>query len=301
MPQKQQQHQQFQSQLLLLVALKVVFTACATTVVAEKQQLGCAWGGGVAVPQPLAPAGAPNLTCTPPAVVGAGTTSLDLVAPVTAEPGLYMDAQLFSYRPKPPPRGNGRVRVALLPMGGADGRSNLSTSLQYLMKAGELGTDLAVLPENFAQKHVGKSGDMDPPPQNVNGFIISAVAALARQYKMNVVAPIREKRGDLILNTAVVLDRNGSVAGRYSKLFPVLGPPDVFGPGGREEQVYPSQDGVIAVDLDFGRVSLAICFDINFAGAMQSLCLFCRLSRDLRFALTSLQRSGTRPRVLART
>jgi len=30
------------------------------------------------------------------------------------------------------------------------------------------------------------------------------------------------------------------------------------------DQVYPSEDGVVAVDLDFGRISLAICFDINF-------------------------------------
>ena len=84
-------------------------------------------------------------------------------------PGVYLDAQLFSYHPKPKPTGDGKVKVALLSMGGADGHSPLSTSLQYLDKAGSLGTDLAVLPENFAQKHVGKVGDMDPPPQPVTG------------------------------------------------------------------------------------------------------------------------------------
>ena len=122
-----------------------------------------------------------------------------------------------------------------------------------------------MLTENFAQKHVGKQGDMDPPAQSVDGPIIQRVASIARQYHMNVVAPIREQRGKQILNTAVVLDRAGKVVGRYSKVFPVLGPPDVLGPGSREEQVYPSQNGVVAVDLDFGRISIAICFDINFA------------------------------------
>ena len=34
---------------------------------------------------------------------------------------------------------------------------------------------------------------------------------------------------------------------------------DVAGAGSREEQVYPSEEGVVAVDLDFGRISLAIC------------------------------------------
>jgi predicted amidohydrolase len=45
----------------------------------------------------------------------------------------------------------------------------------------------------------------------------------------------------------------------------VLGPPDTLGPGSRETKVDPSPHGVVAVDLDFGRISLAICFDINFA------------------------------------
>ena len=98
----------------------------------------------------------------------------------------------------------------------------------------------------------------------MTGPIITAVAALAKKHSMNIVAPIREARAGGVFNTAVVIARNGSVVGRYSKLFPVLGPPDVTAGGSREEQVHPSEDGVVAIDLDFGRISLAICFDINF-------------------------------------
>ena len=243
----------------LLVALGAIVAPAA----APSQQQ-CAWGAGAAAQQPAAESSPLNLTCTPPSLVGPGTAA---VAADTAllGPEVYLDAQLFSYHPKPKPTGDGKVKVALLSMGGADGHSPLSTSLQYLDKAGSLGTDLAVLPENFAQKHVGKVGDMDPPPQPVTGSIITAVAGVARKHGMFVVAPIREKRGaSEILNTAVVLARNGSIIGRYSKLFPVLGPPDALGPGSREQQVYPSNHGVVAVDLEgIGRISLAICFDIS--------------------------------------
>jgi hypothetical protein len=236
----------------------------------ESQQLECRWGAGSSVPQPSG-GGAVNLTCTPPSVIGSGKITVDFDASATLDgDAVYLDAQMFSYHPKPPARpGNGRVKVALLALG-ADGATNFSTSLEYVAKAGSLGVDLCVLPENFAQKHVGTVGDMDPPPQPVTGPIITAVAALARKYSMNVVAPIREDRADgVFLNTAVVIARNGSVVGRYSKLFPVLGPPDVTGAGSREEQVHPSEDGVVAIDLDFGRISLAICFDINFGEVFQ--------------------------------
>jgi hypothetical protein len=238
---------------------------------AEAAARRCAWGAGAAVSQPpqsLLP-GAPNLTCTPTSVIGAGSLEID-VLPSTETHEAYYDAQMFTYhqgqRTIPAGRANpGLVKVALLPLAGGDGRSNFSVALQYIEKAGQLGVDLAVLPENFAQKHVGKTGDMDPPPQTVSqpGGIIVQVAALCRKYNMNAVAPIREKRGTETLNTAVVLNRSGAVIGRYSKLFPVLGPPDTLGPGGREEQVNPSEHGVVAVDMDFGRISLAICVSIR--------------------------------------
>ncbi len=238
----------------------------------ESQQLECRWGAGASVPQPSAAgAAAVNLTCTPPSVIGSGTATVDFDASATLDgDAVYLDAQMFSYHPKPPARpGNGRVKVALLALG-ADGATNFTTTLEYLDKAGSLGVDLCVLPENFAQKHVGMVGNMDPPPQPVTGPIITAVAALAKKHSMNVVAPIREARAaGVFLNTAVVIARNGSVVGRYSKLFPVLGPPDVTGAGSREEQVHPSEDGVVAIDLDFGRISLAICFDINFGEVFQ--------------------------------
>lgn len=237
----------------------------------RQQQLECRWGAGTSVAQPSRE-GAANLTCTPPSVIGSGRTTVDFDASATLDgDAVYLDAQVFSYHPKPPERGtgDGLVKVALLALG-ADGATNFSTSLAYVDKAGSLGVDLCVLPENFAQKHVGTVGDMDPPPQPVTGAIITAVAALAKKHSMNVVAPIREARAPgVFLNTAVVIARNGSVVGHYSKLFPVLGPPDVTGAGSREEQVHPSEDGVVAIDLDFGRISLAICFDINFGEVFQ--------------------------------
>ena len=194
---------------MLALALVVLSTVGATKSTARAGQQQCAWGAGEAVPQE---GGAPghNFTCTPPAIVGAGHTTLEVAESALGE-DVYLDAQLFTYHPKPAPRGDGVVKVALLSMGGADGKSNLSTSLRYVAKAGELRADLCVLPENFAQKHVGKVGDMNPPPQPVSGPIISAVSALARKYSMNIVAPIREQRGRLVLNTAVVIARNGSV------------------------------------------------------------------------------------------
>ena len=63
---------------------------------------------------------------------------------------------------------------------------------------------------------------MDPPPQSDQGSIITAVAALAKKHKMYVVAPIRELRDGVILNTAIVVGRDGAVVGNCQPMTTAL-------------------------------------------------------------------------------
>jgi hypothetical protein len=71
---------------------------------------------------------------------------------------------------------------------------------------------------------------------------------------MYVVCPIRERAADgRQYNTAVLLDRQGRVAGRYRKVFVFWG-----------EGVHVGEEGVGVFDADFGRIALLTCFDANF-------------------------------------
>ena len=143
----------------------------------------------------------------------------------------------------------------------------------YLHRAGRGGADLAVLPENA----FGRPGMIHHPgcvhaAEPVDGPLVQSVSAIAAQYQMNVVLPIHESRGDKIFNTAVVLDRQGRTVGTYSKVFPVFGNTSGHGAHGEIEapdSVWPSSAGVKAFDLDFGRIAVLICFDINFAELWQ--------------------------------
>ena len=75
-------------------------------------------------------------------------------------------------------------------------------------------------------------------------------------------------------NSAVLINRQGSVVGTYHKVFPVYGCPH---PGtceqaNGEQGITPGWDGVGAFELDFGRVSMLICFDINVRSLPSSFC-----------------------------
>ena len=142
-----------------------------------------------------------------------------------------------------------QVRVAAIAIGfGGDHDAKLKLALDHLHAAGKRGVDVACLPEEFA----GTGAEPIPGPTT------EAVAPLAKQYGMYVICPIREQAGDQQYNTAVLIDRQGRIAGYYRKVFVFWG-----------EGLHCSREGVKAFDTDFGRIAILTCFDLNYAELWQ--------------------------------
>ncbi|MBZ5581018.1 MAG: carbon-nitrogen hydrolase family protein [Acidobacteriia bacterium] len=125
-------------------------------------------------------------------------------------------------------------------------------------KEGARGTDVIVLPETFR-------GQDEKTQETLDGPTVSALARLAEKHRTYIVAPIDRKDGNLRLNSAVLLDRRGKIAGAYDKLYPFW--VDEF------ERRPPVQPGkaVTVIPTDFGRLGLAICYDVNWAPLWQRL------------------------------
>ena len=98
----------------------------------------------------------------------------------------------------------------------------------------------------------------------MDGPTISTLARLADKHRTYVVCPIDRNDGGRRLNTAVLLDRRGRIAGLYDKVFPYG---EEFA---RHPSVQPGQ-AVPVFTTDFGRLGLAICFDVNWAPLWQRL------------------------------
>jgi hypothetical protein len=91
----------------------------------------------------------------------------------------------------------------------------------------------------------------------VPGETADALAAAARRHKLWVVAGFTVQLADgSVENSALVFSRDGNLAGRYSKVYPTIGECRTTGitPG--------AAPGI--VDTDFGRLGLAICFDVGY-------------------------------------
>jgi predicted amidohydrolase len=125
-------------------------------------------------------------------------------------------------------------------------------------KEGARGTDLIVLPETFR-------GQDEKSQETLDGPTVSALAHLAEKHRTYIVVPIDRKDGARRLNSSVALDRRGKIVGVYDKLYPFW--VDEFT---RRPPVQPGQE-VTVISTDFGRLGLAICFDVNWAPLWQRL------------------------------
>ena len=133
------------------------------------------------------------------------------------------------------------------------------TILSYLRASLKQGTDLAIMPETcVADQSRGLHFDSE---------IVESVKKLAAEFHTNIVFPVyMEHNNAKRVNTALVINRDGAVVGSYRKMYPYWSEFDLDPP------CSVTDGGDCAVDLDFGRIGLAICFDANFPEVWQNLC-----------------------------
>ena len=124
-------------------------------------------------------------------------------------------------------------------------------------REGAAGADLIALPETW----LGQEGH---EPEPLDGPTITTMAALARRHRAYIVCPIDRTDGLRRLNSSVLIDREGEVVGAYDKVYPFWSEFEVDPP--------VSVAGEVPVfRTDFGRVGMAICFDVNFPSVWQQL------------------------------
>lgn len=145
------------------------------------------------------------------------------------------------------------VRVVSLSFRG----ENMRDVLAVVDAEGARGADLIVLPETWR-------GQNDHTRETLAGPTLQELGKLADKYDTYIVSPIDRIHGDERLNSAVLLDRNGKVAGIYDKVYPYWSELDFAQPVTVAKEIP-------VFETDFGRLGMAICFDVNFPEVWQAL------------------------------
>ena len=152
-----------------------------------------------------------------------------------------------------------KATIATISLGLAGGGPTVERNLERMQEALDAasagGADLICLPETFAQ--VGCPKDLrQQTAQSVPGPVFDFLAQHARRNRTWLIAGTTERMADgTMQNVAWVLNRQGELAGRYAKVHPTIGEIE----GG----ITPGSAAPV-FDTDFGRVGIAICYDIGW-------------------------------------
>ena len=154
---------------------------------------------------------------------------------------------------------------------GDDPGANLERSLAGIREAAGQGASLVLLPELHRTRYFCQREDAGAfeLAEAIPGPGTELLGAAARRHGVVVVGSLFERRAaGLYHNTAVVLERDGSLAGRYRKMHI---PDD---PGYYEKYYFtPGDLGFHPVDTSVGRLGVLVCWDQWFPEAARLMAL----------------------------
>ncbi len=157
------------------------------------------------------------------------------------------------------------------PCGDDDYSVNLAFSIAKIREAAAAGSELVVLPELHLGKYFCQVEDHHffDLAQSIPGETTDILSALAKELKIVLVSTIFERRAaGLYHNTAVVFDKDGSIAGKYRKMHI---PDD---PGFYEKYYFtPGDLGFTPIQTSIGKLGILICWDQWYPEAARLMAL----------------------------
>lgn len=158
--------------------------------------------------------------------------------------------------------GERKVTITSINLRPANSKDNVGEFLAAAESTAPGKTDVVLLPEGITV--VGNGKKYADVAESIPGPTTARLGEFARKRHTYVAAGIFEREGAAIYNTAVLIDRNGNLAGKYRKVY--LPREEVEG------GLTPGSDYPV-FQTDFGTVGLMICYDVFFADPARALAL----------------------------
>ncbi len=162
--------------------------------------------------------------------------------------------------------GKNKVTVGLIQMScGPRPEANLKKAVDRIRDAAKKGAQIVCLQELFRSQYFCQTEDVEPfkLAETIPGPSTEALGKVARQKKTVIIASLFEERAAGIYhNTAVIIDADGKIAGKYRKMHipddPLYYEKFYFTPGDLGFQTHQTK---------YGKVGTLVCWDQWFPEA----------------------------------
>jgi len=145
--------------------------------------------------------------------------------------------------------------------------ANLTEAGRLISRSVDAGAELVVLPENFAYMGMQEKDKLGISEQEANGPIQDFMAAQADKHRVWLVGgtiPLQSEDKQRVAAACLLYNDHGDQVARYDKvhLFDVRleESKETY----HESQTTTAGKRVMVVDTPFGRLGLAVCYDLRF-------------------------------------
>lgn len=190
----------------------------------------------------------------------AGSAVLQLYLLNAPQGTVWWDDISFERIPAAPARPVTIATINLRPQGTGSAEASVTEFLKAIERTVPAKTDVILLPEGITVVGTGKK--YVDVAESVPGPTTERLAKVARQRSTYIIAGIYEREGHTVYNTAVLLDRQGRLAGKYRKVYLPMGEVEGGITAGNEYPVF---------ETDFGMIGLMICYDVFFPDPARAL------------------------------
>jgi nitrilase len=157
---------------------------------------------------------------------------------------------------------------------GPNVNANLIEASRLIDRAADAGAEFVVLPENFAIMGMKEQDKVKISETLGDGPIQEFLSEQAKKYRIWLVGgtiPLKSSSPDKVRAACLLYDDKGKVKAHYDKahLFDV----HIYqsGENYNESETIEPGDEIVVVDTPFGRVGLAICYDLRFPEMFRSM------------------------------
>jgi beta-ureidopropionase len=153
--------------------------------------------------------------------------------------------------------------VSIMDINASDAPDMVQKVLSVMEEMVPYHPDIICLPEIFAYTNIEHRYELKDMVEKVPGAVVTPFLHFAARHKCYVICPTYSLHEGNIYISAVLIDRQGKVAGEYHKMRPAESE--------LKMGIIPGKSDPPVFQTDFGKIGIQICFDIKFEEGWNSL------------------------------
>ncbi len=159
-------------------------------------------------------------------------------------------------------------KVAAIQMAsGPNVKANLAEAEKLIKIAVQQEAELVVLPENFAIMGMAETDKVKIAEESGSGLLQDYLKDLAVKYNIWLVGgtiPLRSPEPGKVFAACLLINPQGEVVTRYDKIHLFDVTIEASNESYTESETITAGNNIVVVDTPFGRLGLAVCYDLRF-------------------------------------